>query len=62
MLTANHSFEDFNISGSVAVEQWDTRSGYHKNRLEERFACTRPVRHDQLCATCRNKREIQYQP
>lgn len=30
MLTANHSFDDFNISGSVAVEQWDTKSGYHK--------------------------------
>lgn len=30
MLSANHSFENFNISGSVAAEQWDTRKGYHK--------------------------------
>lgn len=32
MLSAHHSFEDFNISGSVAAEQWDTRSGYHKTK------------------------------
>lgn len=32
MLSANHSFENFNIAGSVAAEQWDTRSGYHKTK------------------------------
>ena len=31
MVTAHHSFSDFNISGSVAVEQWDTREGYHNS-------------------------------
>ena len=31
MATAHHTFNDFNISGSVAVEQWDTKSGYHKS-------------------------------
>lgn len=31
MVTAHHSFDEFNISGSAAVEQWDTRSGYHKS-------------------------------
>ena len=29
MLTAQHGFGDFNISGSVAVEQWDTRTSFH---------------------------------
>lgn len=32
MLSAHHSFENFNISGSVAAEQWDTRSGYHRTK------------------------------
>lgn len=31
MLTAFHRFNDFNIGGSIAAEQWDTRSGYHKS-------------------------------
>lgn len=31
MVTAHHSVDDFNVSGSVAVEQWDTRRGYHKS-------------------------------
>ena len=31
MATAHHTFNDFNISGSVAVEQWDTRGGYHNS-------------------------------
>lgn len=31
MLSALHSFDDFNIGGSVAAEQWDTRGGYHKS-------------------------------
>ena len=34
MLTAQHSFGDFNISGSVAVEQWDTREGYHNSESQ----------------------------
>lgn len=32
MLSAHHSFENFNVAGSVAAEQWDTRSGYHKTK------------------------------
>lgn len=32
MLSANHSFSHFNVNGSVAAEQWDTRSGYHKTK------------------------------
>lgn len=32
MITAHHGFENFNITGSVAAEQWDTRSGYHKTK------------------------------
>lgn len=31
MLTAQHSVDDFNISGSLAAEQWDTRFGYHNS-------------------------------
>lgn len=31
LLSAFHSVNDFNIGGSVAAEQWDTRSGYHKS-------------------------------
>ncbi len=34
MLTANHSIDDFNISGSIATEQWDTKSGYHKSESQ----------------------------
>jgi len=29
MLTARHQFNDFGVSGSAAVEQWDTRSSYY---------------------------------
>lgn len=29
MLTASHRFNDFGVSGSVATEQWDTRSTYY---------------------------------
>lgn len=32
MLSANHSFSHFSINGSVAAEQWDTKSGYHKTK------------------------------
>lgn len=31
MLNAHHSFDDFNIGGFFAIEQWDTRSGYHNS-------------------------------
>lgn len=34
MITAQHSIDDFNISGSVAVEQWDTREGYHRSNSQ----------------------------
>ncbi|GBU08335.1 SusC/RagA family TonB-linked outer membrane protein [Bacteroidales bacterium] len=31
MLSAFHSINDFSIVGSMAAEQWDTRSGYHES-------------------------------
>lgn len=31
MLNAHKKFGDFGVNGSVAVEQWDTRSSYHKS-------------------------------
>lgn len=31
MLSATHSVSDFNMAASVALEQWDTRSGYHRS-------------------------------
>ena len=34
MLTASHRFEDFGLSGSVAVEQWDTRSSYYNSNTK----------------------------
>tara|TARA_R110001583_G_scaffold85321_1_gene223540 strand:- start:29492 stop:32827 length:3336 start_codon:yes stop_codon:yes gene_type:complete len=31
MLTATHSIDKFNMAATVAMEQWDTRSGYHNS-------------------------------
>ena len=31
MLSATHSLDDFNMAATLAAEQWDTRSGYHRS-------------------------------